>query len=98
MNAPKDSRRELDAMVVEIELTLTSIVQGVALYFLIENARNVLSIQQSVFWPYVAVGLLVILIFWSRSVVHTLTLIRWPLEFGHNFFYIACALGESLLF
>ena len=98
MNAPPDSRRELDAMVVGIELTLTSIVQGVALYFLIENARNVLSIQQSVFWPYVAVGLLVILIFWSRSVVHTLTLIRWPLEFGHNFFYIVCALGESLLF
>jgi len=98
MNAPRDSRRELDAMIVEIELTLTSIVQGVALYFLIENARNVLSIQQSVFWPYVAVGLLVVLIFWSRSVVHTLTLIRWPLEFGHNFFYIACALGESLLF
>lgn len=96
MNAPRDSRRELDAMVVEIELTLSSIVQGVALFFLIDNARAVL--RQAVFWPYVAVGLLVILIFWSRSVVHTLTLIRWPLEFGHNFFYIACALGESLLF
>jgi hypothetical protein len=25
-------------------------------------------------------------------------LIKWPLEFGHNFFYIACALGEALLF
>jgi hypothetical protein len=25
-------------------------------------------------------------------------LIRWPLEFGHNFFYIACALGEAILF
>ncbi|HAF04044.1 MAG TPA: hypothetical protein DIT76_09240 [Spartobacteria bacterium] len=98
MNAPSDSRRELDAMVVEIELTLTSIVQGVALFFLIDNARTVLPMRQSAFWPYVAVGLLVILIFWSRSVVHTLTLIRWPLEFGHNFFYIACALGESLLF
>src|SRR5436853_7496128 len=85
-------------MVVEIELTLTSIVQGVALYFLIDNARTVLSIQQSVFWLYIVSGLLIILIFWSRSVVHTLTLIRWPLEFGHNFFYIACALGESLLF
>src|SRR5213592_4010336 len=96
MNAPRDSRRELDAMVVEIELTLSSIVQGVALFFLIDNARAVL--RQAVFWPYIAVGLLVILIFWSRSVVHTLTLIRWPLEFGHNFFYIACALGESLLF
>jgi hypothetical protein len=40
----------------------------------------------------------VIFIFWSRSVIHTLTLIRWPLEFGHNFFYIACALGEAILF
>jgi hypothetical protein len=85
-------------MVVEIELTLTSIVQGVALYFLIDNARGALSIRQIAFWPYIVAGLLVILIFWSRSVVHTLTLIRWPLEFGHNFLYIACALGESLLF
>ena len=48
--------------------------------------------------PYVAAGLCVIFIFWSRSVIHTLTLIRWPLEFGHNFFYIACALGEAILF
>ena len=98
MNAPSDSRRELDAVVVEIELTLTSIVQGVAFYFLIDNAWTVLSIQQSVFWLYIVAGLLIILIFWSRSVVHTLTLIRWPLEFGHNFLYIACTLGESLLF
>jgi hypothetical protein len=91
-------RSELDSMVVEIELTLTSIVQGVALYFLIDAARTVLSVQQRAYWPYVLAGLLTILIFWSRSVVHTLTLIRWPLEFGHNFFYIICALGESLLF
>ena len=39
-----------------------------------------------------------IFIFWSRSVIHTLTLIKWPLEFGHNFFYIGCALGEAILF
>jgi hypothetical protein len=89
---------ELDGMIVEIELTLASIVQGVALYFLIENSRAVLSTQQRAFWPYIFSGLLTILIFWSRSVVHTLTLIRWPLEFGHNFFYIGCALAESLLF
>jgi hypothetical protein len=92
------ARSELDSMVVEIELTLTSIVQGVALYFLIDNARGILALQQRAFWPYVISGLLTILIFWSRSVVHTLTLIRWPIEFGHNFFYIACALGESIMF
>lgn len=85
-------------MVVEIELTLCSIIQGVALYFLVENARAVLSMRQASAWPYVATGLIIILLFWSRSLIHTLTLIRWPLEFVHNFFYIACTLVEALAF
>lgn len=84
-------------MVVEIELTLVSIIQGVALSYLIDSARNVMFLAQSEFWPYVAAGLFVILIFWSRAVLHIITVIRWPLEFGHNFLYIACALGEALL-
>src|SRR5437763_7383362 len=92
------SRRELDSTVVNIELTLASIIQGVALYFLTENARTALSLNN---WPallYLSAGLCIIFIFWSRSIIHTLTLIKWPLEFGHNFFYIACALGEAILF
>jgi hypothetical protein len=98
VTSPGGNREELDSMVVEIELTLCSIIQGVALFFLVDNARLVLSGGQSAAWPYVATGLLIILLFWSRSLIHTLTLIRWPLEFVHNFFYIACALVESLAF
>ena len=98
MTSPGGNREELDSMVVEIELTLCSIIQGVALYFLVDNARLVLSGGQSVAWPYVGTGLLIILLFWSRSLIHTLTLIRWPLEFVHNFFYIACAFVEALAF
>jgi hypothetical protein len=92
------ARRDLDGKIVNIELTLASIIQGVALYFLTENARTTLSPNN---WPsllYLSAGLCVICIFWSRSIIHTLTLIRWPLEFGHNFLYIACALGEAILF
>jgi hypothetical protein len=98
VTSPGGSRKELDSMVVEIELTLCSIIQGVALYFLVENARLVLSTGQASAWPYIATGLVIILLFWSRSLIHTLTLIRWPLEFVHNFFYIACALVEALAF
>src|SRR5438034_335321 len=82
------SRRELDSTVVNIELTLVSIIQGVALYFLTENARTALSLNN---WPallYISAGLCVIFIFWSRSIIHTLTFIKWPLEFGYNFFFI----------
>jgi hypothetical protein len=88
----------MDGMVVEIELTLISIIQGVALTFLIERAREVASVHRAIFWPYVAAGLLVIFVFWSRSVLHIITVIRWPLEFGHNFLYITCALVEAVLF
>jgi hypothetical protein len=94
----EEARSEMDGMVVEIELTLISIIQGVALTFLIERAENVVSIQSAAFWPYVIAGLLVIFVFWSRSVLHIITVIRWPLEFGHNFLYITCALIEAVLF
>ena len=92
------ARSELDSMIVEIELTLVSIIQGVALTVLIENAHAVIGEFQYFFWPYVIAGLLVIFVFWSRAVLHIITVIRWPLEFGHNFLYIACALVEAVLF
>jgi hypothetical protein len=98
VNLPDAGRRELDSVVSNIELTLVSIIQGVALFFLTDNARALLSMQHADAFVYILAGLCVIFIFWSRSVIHTLTLIRWPLEFGHNFFYIACALGEAILF
>jgi hypothetical protein len=93
-----EARSEMDSMVVEIELTLISIIQGVALTFLIERARDVASVRGSIFWPYIVAGLLVIFVFWSRSVLHIITVIRWPLEFGHNFLYIGCALVEAVMF
>jgi hypothetical protein len=92
------ARSELDSMTVEIELTLVSIIQGVALFFLIDNARVVLTTHDVAFWLYIPAGLLVIFVFWSRSILHTLTVVRWPLEFGHNFLYLTCALFEALLF
>jgi len=98
VNPLKASRHELDSVVVNIELTLVSIIQGVALFFLTDNARTTLSSRHWDAFLYVVAGLCVIFIFWSRSVIHTLTLIKWPLEFGHNFFYIGCALGEAILF
>ncbi|HVF73037.1 MAG TPA: hypothetical protein VM940_15650 [Chthoniobacterales bacterium] len=98
MKSPPAARRDLDEVIVNIELTLASIVQGLALSFLADNAATVLAKGLATAWPYVAVAFLIILLFWSRALIHTLTLIRWPLEFVHNFFYFACALVEVLAF
>jgi hypothetical protein len=89
---------QLDGSVVNIELTLISIIQGVALSFLADHARDVLVSLQFIFWPYAATGLLIILLFWSRSLIHTLTVIRWPLDLSHNFMYIACTLVQTVTF
>jgi hypothetical protein len=92
------SRNELDAMVVNVELTLGSIIQGVALSFLASSASTVLDTGRASTWPYVFAGLIIILLFWVRSLIHTLTLMRWPLELGHNCLYFASALVQVLAF
>ena len=56
------ARSELDSMVLQIERTLVSIIQGVALFFLIDNARVVLTTHEIAFWLYIPAGLLVIFV------------------------------------
>ena len=92
------TQTELDGLVVNIELTLISIIQAVALTFLVDHSFDVIVGLQFSLWPYVVTGLLIILAFWSRSLIHTLTVIRWPLDLGHNFMYIACTLVEAVTF
>jgi hypothetical protein len=102
-NAPRlesliGDRPQLDALIINIELTLTSIIQGVALSFLCENATAALNHGRIQDLLYILNGLLLILLFWSRSIGHTLTLVRWPLDFTHNFFYFGAAFLEAVTF
>jgi hypothetical protein len=98
MRPPPARRAELDAVITNVELTLASIVQGLALQFLAQNVGDLLSRSNAFTWPYAVAALLIILLFWSRALIHTLTLIRWPLEFVHNFLYFGCATVEVLAF
>lgn len=92
----RDARTQLDNTVVGIELTLISIIQGLALGVLAAASITPLMQWQWQAWPYIVTGLLAILIFWSRSLVHTLSFIGWPLEFGHTFIYFAATLVEAV--
>lgn len=92
------AREELDALVVNTELTLISIIQGCALYWIINSAFVHFTADGMQYWPHIAAGLVIILLFWSRALLHTFTLIRWPLEFGHNFLYVVCTFCESVMF
>ncbi|MBS0432621.1 MAG: hypothetical protein JSS21_09500 [Proteobacteria bacterium] len=95
-NRRRAVRVELHGTVVGIELTLISIIQGLALGVLAASAVQPLVGLQWEVWPYIAAGLLTVLIFWSRSLVHTLSFIGWPLEFGHTFIYFGATLIEAV--
>jgi hypothetical protein len=91
----REARIELGKTVVGIELTLISIIQGLALAVLASAAVAPMVQLDYEAWPYVFTGLLVVLIFWSRSLIHTLSFIGWPLEFGHTFGYFGATLIEA---
>jgi len=95
-NHRQAAKSRLDTTIVGIELTLISIIQGLALGVLVAAAMTPLVELQWQVWPYLATGLLVILIFWSRSLIHTLSFIGWPLEFGHTFIYFGATLIEAV--
>jgi len=98
VNPPNASRGELDSVVVHIELTLNSIVQGVALVVLSDKASAVLSWRHWDAFLYIMAGLCVIFIFWLRWIIDTLTLIKWPLDCWDNFLYILCLTSGGILF
>ncbi|GAB3380877.1 hypothetical protein [Lysobacter fragariae] len=91
----REAKTQLDTTVVGIELTLISIIQGLALGVLAASSVQPILQLQWESWPYILTGLLVILIFWSRSLIHTLSFIGWPLEFGHTFLYFGATLIEA---
>ena len=95
-SARSSAKTALDATVVNIELTLISIIQGLALGVLAAASVEPLVQLQWQAWPYIATGLLVVLIFWSRALLHTLSFIGWPLEFGHTFVYFGATLLEAV--
>src|SRR3990170_124034 len=73
----QEVKAELDSFVVTIELTLISIIQGVALAVLAASSLEPVVTLRLEFWPYVATGLLTILIFWSRALSQVTHPARW---------------------
>jgi hypothetical protein len=86
------AERNLSSLVTTIEFTLISVMAGVVLAPLADNAKDLLHGLRYEYWPYILFGLLYVLFMWSGVVSHSFTFVGWPLELGHNLFYIVWAL------
>lgn len=89
---------QLDSLVETIEFTLISVIQGVALYFFIDNTKDLLLGQQYEYFIYIATGFLLLCMFWSLALFHIISFISWPIDFTHLFLYFLVVIFEVLLF
>jgi hypothetical protein len=89
---------QLDNNTVQIEFTLISIVQGLALAVLAQAAIDPISHFDYLVWPYISAGFILILLFWTQAMIHALSFIRWPIDFTHTFLYFLVMFIEVLAF
>ncbi len=101
MSSPRDrteqhlrehAERNLGALVISIEFTLISVMVGVILFPLMDNAAILLRDLRWELWPYIIAGLLFTLLLWTQVISHSLSFVGWPIDIGHNLLYIVFAL------
>lgn len=86
------AERNLSALVITIEFTLISVMVGVILFPLMDNAAVVLRDLRFEYMPYIISGLLLTLLLWTQVISHSLSFVGWPINIGHNLLYIVFAL------
>ena len=94
----QQSTKELNNTAVEIEFLLISVIQGLALQFLVSAAVTPFVQFQFEYWLYIVSGFLLILIFWTQAIVHALSFIQWPIDLTHTFLYFLVSFVEVLVF
>ncbi len=93
-----NKKQKMNDLVVTIELTLMSVIQGVALFFLADNVRaSILSFDYQ-HWIYIPVAFMFLIIFWAQVLVHIMSFISWPIELIHNFLYFLVVITEVIMF
>ena len=91
--------QKLDETALNIELVLISIIEGVALTKLAENAVPILNgTSQLAYFPFVLAGLAILLVFWAQAILHAVSFIRWPLKMEHMFLYFIAAFLQVIAY
>jgi hypothetical protein len=88
---------ELESMATGVELTLASVLQGIALALLIPKIVELLTSGEYAKLPYIPASLLLLFIVWVAFIGHALSFIAWPFDPLHNFLYFLVTSSEAVL-
>src|SRR5438093_4052704 len=75
---------ELEALATGVELTLVSVLQGIALAILIPKIVDLIASGQVAKLPYIPASLLLVFIVWVTFISHALSFVSWPFDPIHN--------------
>jgi hypothetical protein len=85
-------------MVVDIELLLIAVVQGLALATLATKSEVVIGELDWLYWPYVIAGFLLVVNFWTLATIHSVSFIGWPFDVVHTILYLLVTFIEVAAF
>jgi hypothetical protein len=88
---------ELEALATSVELTIASVLQGIALAILIPKIVELITSGELAKLPYIPASLLLIFIVWVAFISHALSFITWPFDLAHNLLYFLVVTSETVL-
>lgn len=90
--------KELTSMALNIEFLVISVIQGLAIQMLAANVMPIFNESKFEYSFYAISGFILILIFWSQSIIHALSFIDWPIDLIHTFLYFLASIVEVIAF
>jgi hypothetical protein len=88
---------DLESLATGIELTLASVLQGIAMAILIPRVADLIVGGEVAKLPYIPASLLLIFVVWVAFVMHSLSFITWPFDLTHNLLYFLVVTAETVL-
>jgi hypothetical protein len=88
---------ELEGLATGIELTLASVLQGIAMAILIPRIADLIVGGELAKLPYIPASLLLIFIVWVAFISHSLSFVSWPFDLPHNLLYFLVVTSETVL-
>ena len=95
--AATEPNPELESLATGVELTLASVLQGIALAILVPKIVELITNGEVAKLPYIPASLLLIFMVWVMFIGHAISFITWPFDPLHNMLYFLIASSEAVL-
>jgi hypothetical protein len=88
---------ELESLATSVELTLASVLQGIALAMLVPKIAELITSGALAKLPYIPASLLLLFMVWVTFISHAISFITWPFDPLHNLLYFLIVSSEAVL-